>query len=227
MAHRRQIHFRERGVASSLKVTPGGSMEMTPQASIAGIILSGGASRRMGTPKALLRFQNETFLDRLIRVLSTVCDPIIVVVGLHADQIRSGIERGGEVLFAVNPDPDRGMLSSLKCGLALVPPDAEAAMFLPVDHPNIEISTVETLAARFRADRAPITVPTYAGQHGHPVSIARPVIAELLALPSEAKASDVIHRHVPQTVYIEVRDPAVVTDVDDPDAYAELLAQHR
>jgi len=201
-------------------VTPGGPK-------IAGIILSGGASRRMGTPKALLRFQNETFLDRLIRVFSAVCDPIIVVVGLHSDKIRSGIELGNGVLFALNPDPERGMLSSLQCGLALVPPDAEAAMFLPVDHPHLEISTIETLAARFRADRAPVTVPIYTGEHGHPVCIARPLIDELLALPPDAKPSDVIHRHVPQTVYVEVSDPAVVTDIDDPSAYAGLLAQHQ
>jgi molybdenum cofactor cytidylyltransferase len=201
-------------------VTPGSTR-------IAGIILSGGASRRMGTPKALLHFQNETFLDRLIGVFSAVCDPIIVVVGLHADQIRSGIERGRSVMFAVNPDPDRGMLSSLQCGLALVPAEAAAAMFLPVDHPHLEVSTVETLAARFRADRAPVTVPTYGGEHGHPVCIAPQVVAELLALSPAAKASDVVHRYVPQTVYLEVADPAVVTDIDDPAAYAELLAQHR
>lgn len=217
MAQRRQIYFRERSFASRLKVTPDGS--------IAGIILSGGASRRMGTPKALLLFQNETFLDRLIRVFSAVCHPIIVVVGQHAQQIRAGIETGGDVLFTENPDPDRGMLSSLQCGLALVPAAAEAAMFLPVDHPNIRVATIETLAARFRSGRAPVTVPAYAGQHGHPVCIARPLIAELLALPHEAKASDVIHRHVAQTVYVPVSDPAVVTDVDDPTAYADLLAR--
>jgi molybdenum cofactor cytidylyltransferase len=180
----------------------------------------------MGTPKALLRFQNETFLDRLIGLFSAVCDPIIVVVGLHADKIRSGIQRGHDVLFAVNPDPDRGMLSSLQCGLALVPPDASAAMFLPVDHPHLEITTLETLAARFHADRAPVIVPTWAGEHGHPVCIARALVAELLALPPQAKASDVIHRHVSRTIYVEVSDRAVVTDVDDPSAYADLLAQH-
>jgi molybdenum cofactor cytidylyltransferase len=205
-------------------VTPGVD---TGAPKIAGVILSGGVSRRMGTPKALLRFQNETFLDRLIGLFSAVCDPVIVVVGLHADKIRSGIQSGRTVLFALNPDPDRGMLSSLQCGLALVPPDAAAAMFLPVDHPHLEISTLETLAARFRADRAPVTVPTYAGEHGHPVCIARPLIDELLALPTAAKASDVIHRHASQTVYVEVSDPAVVTDIDDPSAYADLLAQHQ
>src|SRR5665213_3635674 len=117
------------------------------------------------------------------------------------------------------------MLSSLQCGLALVPEAAGAAMFVPVDHPNIDVSTIETLAARFRSDRAPVTVPTYAGEHGHPVCIVRPLIRELLALPADAKASDVIHRYVAQTAYVEVSDPAVVTDVDDPAAYAELLAR--
>jgi molybdenum cofactor cytidylyltransferase len=199
---------------------------VTGDARIAGVILSGGASRRMGTPKALLQFQNETFLDRLIRVLGAFCDPVIVVVGQHANQIREGIERGSEVLFAENPDPERGMLSSLQCGLALVPPEAEAAMFLPVDHPNVALDTVRSLAERFRRDHPSVTVPTYLGEHGHPVCIARLSIDELMALPPDAKASDVIHRHIGQTVYIEVPDSAVVADVDDPAAYADLLARH-
>ncbi len=218
MARRRQIDFRERNLASRLKVSA--------REKIAGLILSGGASRRMGTPKALLQFQGETFLDRLIRVLGRACDPIVVVVGQHADQIQSGIERASEVRFALNPDPERGMLSSLQCGLALVPADAAAAMFLPVDHPHIELATMEMIATRFQADHAPVTVPTYLSEHGHPVCIARPLIDELLALPITAKASDVIHRHVARTIYVEVNDPAVVTDVDDPAAYAELLARH-
>lgn len=217
MADFRQIDFRERSLASRLKVSA--------REKIAGVILSGGASRRMGTPKALLEFQGETFLDRLIRVLAPVSNPIVVVVGQHADRIQSGIARAGEVRWAVNPDPERGMLSSLQCGLALVPADAAAAMFLPVDHPNMEPETIQRLAERFRR-RAPVTVPTYRGEHGHPVCISRAVIDELLALPVEAKASDVIHRHVPDTIYVEVPDPAVVTDIDDPAAYAELRARH-
>ena len=199
---------------------------MSAGTKIAAVILSGGASRRMGTPKALLQFQGETFLDRLIRIFGTVCEPVVVVVGEHADPIRSGIQRAAEVRFAVNPDPQRGMLSSLQCGLALVPADAVAALFLPVDHPHIEAPTVETLAQSFRWNSAPVIVPTYLGEHGHPVCIARGVIDELLALPVEAKASDIIHRHVAETRYLEVSDPAVVADVDDPAAYAELLARH-
>jgi molybdenum cofactor cytidylyltransferase len=193
---------------------------------IAGIILAGGASRRMGTPKALLRFQHETFLDRLIRVFAVISSPVIVVLGHQSDQIRSGIERASDATFAVNPDPERGMLSSLQCGLAALPRETEALMFTPVDHPNLQAATLEKIAARFEAERAPVTVPSHQGEHGHPVCIARALAEELLALPPTAMASDVIHKYVSRTSYIEVNDPAVTTDVDDPEAYAGLLAQH-
>jgi molybdenum cofactor cytidylyltransferase len=176
----------------------------------------------MGTPKALLPFDGETFLDRLIRLFSEVAITPIVVLGHQADQIRSGIQRSAGVRFAVNPDPERGMLSSLQCGLEVVPQEAEAVMFTPVDHPNLERSTLEKLIAHFDAERAPVTIPTFQGEHGHPVLIARSLIGELLALPSSAQASHVIHRYRTQTAYIPVDDPAVTTDIDDRAAYAEL-----
>lgn len=195
---------------------------MKPSRSIAGIILSAGASRRMGTPKALLEWNGETFLDGMIRVFSEVAAPVIVVLGKHAGQIRAGIQRGSEARFVVNPDPERGMLSSLQCGLEAVPPEAEAVIFTPVDHPNLESSTLETLA---RFSEAPVIVPTYGEAHGHPVLIARPLVAELLALPATAQTSDVIHRYRSQTIYIAVNDPAVTKDIDDRAAYEELLSR--
>ena len=200
---------------------------MNARGTIAGLILAGGASRRMGTPKALLRYQNETFLDRMIRLFRGVCDPVIVVLGHQSDQIRAGLERVREASFVVNPDPERGMLSSLQCGLETLPGSVEAVMFTPVDHPNMAAATLEKLAARFQAERAPVTVPTYRGEHGHPVCISRALAGELLELPASAMASDIIHGYVNQTSYIEVDDPAVTQDVDDPEAYAGLIGQHK
>lgn len=191
---------------------------------IAGIILSAGASRRMGTPKALLTLNGETFLDRLIRLFSGVVNPVIVVLGDQADQIRSGIQRGSEANFVRNPDPERGMLSSLQCGLAALPAEVKAVMFTPVDHPNLESSTVENMVIRSK-DGASVVVPEYQGAHGHPVLISRALVAELLALPATAQASDVIHRYRSQTAYIAVDDAAVTIDIDDRAAYAELLAR--
>jgi molybdenum cofactor cytidylyltransferase len=192
---------------------------------VGGIILSAGASRRMGTPKALLPIENETFLDRMIRLLAGVCNPVVVVLGNHAEQIRSGVQRASQVTFVVNPDPERGMLSSLQCALQALPKNVDAVMFTPVDHPGIQASTVERLAVKVRTTSAPVTIPTHRGAHGHPVCITRPVIAELLALPLSAQARDVIHAHLSEAELVAVDDPAVTTDIDDPAAYAELVAQ--
>ena len=94
---------------------------------IAAIILAAGASSRMGSPKALLEYRGETFADRLIRVLSGVCDPVIVVTGRHHKAIRAGVR--GKACFVVNPDPDRGQLSSLQRALAEVPAECGGDFF--------------------------------------------------------------------------------------------------
>ena len=90
---------------------------------IAGIILAAGASTRMGSPKALLDYRGETFVERLVRLFSRVCDPVIVALGNHPEPIRARIEGCAEVV--INPDPDRGQLSSLQTALAALPPKAD------------------------------------------------------------------------------------------------------
>ena len=188
---------------------------------IAGIILAAGASSRMGSPKALLDYRGETFIQRLVRVLSSVCDPVIVVLGYHADALRPAVTGAAIV---VNPAPERGQLSSLQTGLAALPAEAEGFLFTPVDSPAVEIATVEHLAAEFhRRDPATqLVIPRYEGKRGHPVFATRAIANELSALPLTAKARDVIHSHVADTLYIDVNDPRILADIDDREAYRRL-----
>ena len=188
---------------------------------IAGIILAAGASSRMGSPKALLDYRGETFIRRLVRVLSAVCDPVIVVLGYHADALRPVVP---DATIVVNPAPERGQLSSLQTGLAAVPSAAEGFLFTPVDSPAVEIATVERLAVAFH-HRDPATqfvIPRYQGKRGHPVFATRAIADELSALPLTAQARDVIHDHVSDTLYIDVDDPGILIDVDDREAYRRL-----
>jgi molybdenum cofactor cytidylyltransferase len=190
---------------------------------IASVILAAGASSRMGTPKALLDYRGETFLDRLIRVLGTVTDPVIVVLGHHVAQIRAGVRSAA--MFVINPEPERGQLSSLQTGLAALPHDAEGFAFIPMDCPAVREETVARLARAFLA-RDPETllvIPRRGENRGHPVFAARAIAEEILGLPSDAKASDVIHRHIARTQYVDVEDRGILTDVDDPAAYRHLL----
>jgi CTP:molybdopterin cytidylyltransferase MocA len=202
-----EIDFRQRKIAGAVEV-------------IAGIILAAGASSRMGTPKALLDYRGETFLGRLIRVLGGVCDPVIVVLGYHADEIRPGV-RGARTV--VNPDPSRGQLSSLQTALAEVPKDAEGFLFVPVDCPAVEPETVRRIVEALRSPEKPfLVIPRCDGHRGHPVCARRELIAEFLALPSEGQAKEVVHRHADRTHFLDTADAGVLSDIDDPEAYRIL-----
>jgi molybdenum cofactor cytidylyltransferase len=177
----------------------------------------------MGAPKALLDYRGESFLGRLIRVMGSVTHPVVVVLGYHAEQIRSSLRT--ETALAVNPDPSRGQLSSLQTGLAALPPVIDGFAFIPMDCPAVREDTVELLAKAFprRAPETLFVIPRCNGKRGHPVFAAPSVAQELLALPADAKASDVVHRHVPRTQYIDVDDPGILTDIDDREGYRKLL----
>ena len=177
----------------------------------------------MGSPKALLDFRGETFLDRLIGLFRGVCDPVIVVLGYDAERIRAGLRRAGEARFAVNPDPDRGMLSSFQCAFRELPANAAGVLFTLVDHPAVLPATLASLAAAFNQHAAPVTKPLYDGRRGHPVCIARHVADEILTLRVDAQVPDVLNRYRDVTRLVPVEDPGVVEDVDDPAAYAKLI----
>jgi molybdenum cofactor cytidylyltransferase len=189
---------------------------------IAGIILAAGASSRMGTPKALLDYRGETFVRRLVRVLGESCEPLIVVLGYHADGIRQQVPSGAKVV--INPDPSRGQLSSLQTSLVALPAEAAGFAFIPVDCPAVAEDTVAALARAFerRKPETLFVIPRQSGKRGHPVFAARSVAAEFLALPPTAEAREVVHAHVGRTEYVDVDDSGIFTDVDDPEAYRQL-----
>jgi len=177
----------------------------------------------MGRPKALLDLEGETFLDRLISRFTGICDPIIVVLGYDSARVRDGIRSDSVATFAINPAPQRGMLSSLQCGLRELPAGAAAILFTLVDLPAVERSTIQAVAAA----KAPVVIPRFDARNGHPVQISRAIAAELLALPVEAQARDVLHRHRAATLFIDVADPAILNDVDTPQEYDDLIAGAR
>jgi molybdenum cofactor cytidylyltransferase len=177
----------------------------------------------MGRAKALLAWEGETFLDRLIGVLGEACSSVIVVLGHRAVEIRAGVRR--EATFVSNPDPERGQLSSLQCALTALPASCEAFLFTPVDYPAIAAATVSGLCDAVSGNpQAMVIIPRHDGRRGHPVACRSALAEEFLALPPTAKASDVIHSHTAHTLYLDVPDTGILTDIDDPRDYEALLA---
>ncbi len=192
---------------------------------IAGVILAAGASSRMGMPKALLEYRGETFVGRLSRILGTRCNPVMVVLGYHADALRPRIPTGVQVV--VNPDPSQGQLSSLQTALRELPAAAEGFAFIPVDSPAVDVDTISRLAQAFerRASSTLFVIPRKSGRRGHPVFAARAIADELLHLPPTAEAREIVHAHVDRTEYLDVEDAGIFADIDDPEAYRRLKEQ--
>ena len=183
------------------------------------MILAAGESSRMGRDKALLPYAGVTFLERLVRLFLVRVSPVVVVVGHHAAEIRGPVEARPGLLWVENPDYRSGQLSSMQAGLRALPAQAPAALLTLVDHPAVADSTLDAILAR---SGAPLVIPRYAGRRGHPVLLSRVVIEEILALPPEATAKQVVRGHVGDVVLVEVDDPGVVRDVDTPEDYLAL-----
>jgi molybdenum cofactor cytidylyltransferase len=187
------------------------------------LILAAGESRRMGSPKALLEFQGETFLDRLIGLFSPRCSPVIAVLGANRETVRAGLRRAGEALIVENPDFRLGQLTSMQCGLRAVPACADGVLFTLVDHPAVASATIDALLDC--SAPAPLRIPRFEGRRGHPIWIAKSLIPEFVALPAGSSAKDVVTQHAEGIAYLDVDDPGILADVDDPAAYASLLTR--
>jgi molybdenum cofactor cytidylyltransferase len=184
----------------------------------AAIILAAGESRRMGRPKAYLPFRDGTFLSTVAGILGVRCAPVIAVFGHDADKL---VPHAAGVQAVVNRDYRLGMLTSLKTGLKALPESIDIVLFTLVDHPAISPATVDTLLR----SGASIAIPRFAGKRGHPVLIRPAIINEFLAEPVTSKVRDVIDRHSAEIDYIEVDDPGISDDIDDPALYEKLLTR--
>jgi len=180
----------------------------------------------MGSPKALLEYRGETFLDWLIGLFARRCAPVIAVLGAQREMVRAGLRRSEEALLVENPDFRLGQFTSMQCGLRAVPPDADGVLFTLVDHPAVAPATIDVLLDAPLDSRAPapLRMPRCGGRRGHPIWISKSLIPEFLALPAGSSARDIMTRHASEIAYIDVDDPGTLADVDDPAAYARLLA---
>jgi molybdenum cofactor cytidylyltransferase len=185
---------------------------------LAAIILSAGASSRMGRPKALIPYREGTFLEHLIQVTRHPRIGVTrVVLGAGAEQIRN-IARLDRSVVVVNPDWEQGQLSSICEGIrSLKDIKTEGIILCPVDHPLVSAVLVDDLIDRFYANGKLITLPTYKGKRGHPVIFSSALYDDLLAAPADKGARAVVWAHAADIYEVPTDEEGVILNLNDPD----------
>jgi CTP:molybdopterin cytidylyltransferase MocA len=168
---------------------------------IAGVVLAAGAASRFGAPKQRLLLPAV-----LARVrASEAVDDVVVVLGAHELETDARTVRCD--------DWQRGPGASLRCGLAALPADAEAAVVVLADGPELSPAAIDRVVATWRQGGDAVVAATYGGARGHPALLAREAWD---AVPDEG-ARCLAARLVP------CDDLGAPGDVDRPDDLPPLL----
>ena len=188
------------------------------------LLLSAGASTRMGTAKALLDWDGRPLLQHQIDALIEAgCDPVIVVLGHQADLIRSHITCRTPCRTVVNHRYSEGRASSVRVGAAILPEGRDAIVTANVDGPCSTI-TVRRLIEEVTRGQASIAVPRYDDTNGHPVVFAGSLLPELRQVEEGGQGLKAVRaRHRQATRFVETTDPLVGLDLDSPSDYKRAL----
>jgi CTP:molybdopterin cytidylyltransferase MocA len=123
---------------------------------IAAVVLAAGAATRFGAPKQRL------LLPAVLEHVDGL-DQVVVVAGAYP--LEGAIDC---------PDWERGPGASLRCGLAALGPDVEAAVVVLADGPSLAPAAIDRVVSTWQASGAPIVAASYGGDRGHPLLVARP-----------------------------------------------------
>lgn len=186
------------------------------------IILAAGGSTRLGSPKQLLRYGEQTLIRRAANAaVASTCDRVVVVIGSRAQEMRRELE-GLPVTIVENPDWQSGMSSSVRVGLAEVSGD-DATLIMLCDQPFVTASVIDKLIETYHQTGMPIVASDYGAARGVPALFAQELYPELASLTADEGARRIIAWHPEIVATIEFAAGAV--DVDTRDEYRRLVGQ--
>ncbi|MGZ4873712.1 MAG: NTP transferase domain-containing protein [Candidatus Angelobacter sp.] len=194
------------------------------QSGVSAVVLAAGISRRMGTPKQLLRIDGETMLERTLKnVRASNVSEIVLVLGYAAESVKKEISTEG-VKIVHNPNYEQGMGTSLRTGLAAVDANATAALIVLADQPWVGSDTLNSLIACHGESTPQIIIPTYKGFRGNPVLLDRSVFPELQGLTGDVGCRAIFGEHTENILKLPVDDSGILLDVDSRDDFETLSA---
>ena len=188
-----------------------------------GILLAGGRGERMGLrPKALMPIGESTFMGMIVETMRKAgIEDITVVLGFHADEVRPYVPKGVDI--AVNPNPEKDMLSSLLTGLKSASAEHTGGMIALTDYPLVKLSTYKLLIEEHRKNPGCLISPVHDNHGGHPVIFPRVLFDELASAPLEIGARHVVRANPELRRFVAVDDPGISIDINTPELYEKHI----
>jgi len=183
------------------------------------IVLAAGGSSRMGAQKLLLPFGGKKVITHIVdELLASRIDQVIVVVGSDSDLIEGELSQRSVGIVA-NPDYSRGMLSSVRCGMEILPSECSAVMVVLGDQPSISRKLIDEMILTFGKTGKGILVPCYHGKHGHPLLFMVKYREEIMTSFDETGLRELLTAHPEELFEMDVSDSSVLSDIDSPEDY--------
>lgn len=181
------------------------------------LLLAAGASRRMGRPKALLKFNDGTLMDHAVSQAKQLGANVTVVSGSGYPLVRYRC-RNQPSAWCYTPDWVFGMAASLKSGLQTMGPRAKGVFVTLLDQPLVSESDLRSLAFCARQEVSePFAADIY-GNPGAPAYIPRRLWKEIMMLEGDRGAARILTRHQARTLAIK----GVESDVDTPEDWKRI-----
>jgi molybdenum cofactor cytidylyltransferase len=178
------------------------------------IVPAAGRSERFGSAKLVTTLDGELLLSRTVRSLLEGHVARVVVVAAETGAFdRIPLLRDPRVAIVVNPNPDRGMFSSIQTGWSAA--EGDPVLILPGDMPFVQAATVAAVIAAYR-QRPGLVVAQRHARHGHPIALPGSWRAAALAAPATSTLDAFIKSQGLEPIEVEVDDKGILHDVDTP-----------
>ncbi|CAN5364517.1 hypothetical protein BH09SUM1_BH09SUM1_26820 [soil metagenome] len=184
------------------------------------ILLAAGMSRRMGSPKALLKIGEETLLQIALEAMNAAlsCESVIVASALVAKAVR---DRKG-IRIVRNDEPDRGQLHSLQLALrALSEPGCEGAAVLLLDNPEDARSRLRCVLDAAAQQPSAVIAAAWRGERGHPIYLPKRLWNGILSFEGEGGLRGFLDSASESVILVETTEAALI-DIDTPRDYEGL-----
>lgn len=182
------------------------------------VLLAAGGSSRMGSPKQLLRIENETLVTRMARRLVELNPGTVTVVTGSAAQAVVDQLRGLPIQIVHNPRWEEGMATSLAAGVGNLPVEIDGVLITLCDQWQVGLADLQTLVTAWIPDISQITAACWQDEGrqviGPPAIFPRALFGELTALKGDRGARLVIEHHRDRTEFVAMQ--AALFDLDEP-----------